>query len=130
MVGTKLRANLRAGPDTSGTRASRTFQVVVAMATPIASADSPSHTASHRSALPARAASQDAATAEAPMATWPHPETAVNDPARSIVSRMKRRLSSALAWIGSGMGQYLAGALRFVKYFTSQTTRGGRGRQG
>src|SRR5262245_25430996 len=43
-----------------------------------------------------------ATTALTPINTPPHPGTAVNAPARSIVSRMKRRFSIACAWIGSG----------------------------
>ena len=37
-----------------------------------------------------------------PVAIEPHPDTAVKLPARSIVSRMKRRLSIARAWISGG----------------------------
>src|SRR5688572_33482464 len=43
------------------------------------------------------AATSAAIIATTPTAAIPHPEMAVNVPARSIVSRMKRRLSSALS---------------------------------
>ena len=49
-----------------------------------------------------RAAIQAAAQAVTPMPTCPHPGTAVNAPARSIVSRMKRRFSIARSRSGSG----------------------------
>jgi len=57
---------------------------------PIASATmaSPSQVASHSSGVGCRAATNAAASAVAPTAIWPHPGTAVNDPARSIVWRM------------------------------------------
>ena len=61
-----------------------------------------SHTASH-SAGGRSLASAVAASAVTPMATPPHPGTAVKAVARSIVERMKDRLSIARAWsAGSG----------------------------
>ena len=67
-----------------------------------------------------------------PTATIPHPDTAVNEPAFSIVSRMKARLSIARACSagGSGVGGACKGRtdamlvivavqLITVKYFTS-----------
>jgi hypothetical protein len=63
------------------------------------------------------------------MATPPHPGTAVNAAARSIVSRMKRRLSAAWASIATGsrvrrglaeaMIESLAVDPVFVKYFVT-----------
>ena len=81
----------------NGTRWSRVFHVVVAIEIETAIAASPNQSASQRSLLTDAAASHAASRAVAPIAIWPHPDTAVNDPARSIVSRMKRRLSSAFA---------------------------------
>ena len=43
-----------------------------------------------------------ATMAVTPIATPPHPGTAVKDEARSIVSRMKRRLSIARPWSEGG----------------------------
>ena len=43
-----------------------------------------------------------AASALTPIATPPHPGTAVNEPARSMVSRMNRRLS--IAWVCNETG--------------------------
>ena len=57
---------------------------------PMASATtaSPNQVTSHSSRVGCRAARSAAASAVAPTATWPHPGTAVNEPARSIVWRM------------------------------------------
>ena len=49
-----------------------------------------------------RAGEPAAASALMPIATPPHPGTAVNEPARSMVSRMKRRLS--IAWVCNETG--------------------------
>jgi len=48
----------------------------------------PNQVASHSSGVRWRAATSAAASAVVPTAIWPHPGTAVNDPARSIVWRM------------------------------------------
>src|SRR6266550_124675 len=72
-----------------------------------------------------------------PTATMPQPETAVKEPAASIVSRMKARLSIARAWSvgGSGaesrcrgltdaIGRMLPVHLTTVKYFALQSGGG------
>ena len=58
---------------------------------------SASHVVSHAPLVGWREAAYAATRAVAPNATTPHPGTAVNEPACSIVSRMKRRLSIARA---------------------------------
>ena len=60
-----------------------------------ATAASTSHAASQRVELRGTPASGAVMSALAPIITPPHPGTAVNAPARSIVSRMKRRFSMA-----------------------------------
>jgi hypothetical protein len=57
-----------------------------------------------------------------PMATCPHPGTAVNDRARSIVLRMKRRFSMASECSGRGtdpMGGKIGRRRGVVKYFAA-----------
>src|SRR3954470_17918153 len=69
---------------------------------PNASAEAESHTPSH-SAGGRPCASRVAPRAVTPIATPPQPGTAVNAVARSMVERMKERLSMARAWrAGSG----------------------------
>jgi hypothetical protein len=55
-----------------------------------------------------RHASMPVASALMPIATPPQPGTAVNDAARSIVSRMNRKLSAARLSIGIGSAYLLA----------------------
>jgi hypothetical protein len=55
-----------------------------------------------------RSANVPVNTAVIPMATPPQPGTAVNEAARSIVSRMKRKLSAARRSIGIGSAYLLA----------------------
>src|SRR5438094_3672873 len=100
--GRKLRPNRRPGPDRMGSFTAYAFRTMVEP--PIASATiaSPSQVASHSSDVRWRAARKAAASAVAPTATCPQPGTAVNDPARSIVCRMNRRLSSARSCSGRG----------------------------
>src|ERR1700676_1505673 len=71
--GMKLNTNLRAGGDHIGNPAALAFRHIASI--PIATASAPS-------------ALQVASHALAPTATPPPPGTAVNDPARSIVSRI------------------------------------------
>ena len=84
---------------------------------------SPSQVASHSSGVAWRAARKAATRAVTPTATCPQPGTAVNEPARSIVWRMKRRLSSARSW--SGLGATMTDMMRDggfdVKYFVIQS---------
>ena len=51
---------------------------------------------------------QAAANAVDPMSIPPRPGTAVNEPARSMVRRIYRRLSMARAWISMGCGRTAA----------------------
>ena len=70
---------------------------------------SPSQVPSHSAGVSRVSATSAAARPSAPIATPPHPGTAVNAVARSIVWRMKRRLSIARAWSagssGGGLGR-------------------------
>src|SRR5438067_11811159 len=78
-----------------------------------------------------------AANAVSPMAAPPQPGTAVKEPARSIVSRIKRRLSAARSSRGTrtGRGERAgsAGAMDYentrsrgvVKFFAPQSRTGG-----
>src|SRR5207302_3615258 len=61
--------------------------------------------ASHAWGAVSGAATNDAARAVQPLAKPPQPDTAVNEPARSIVSRMRRRLSAACASSATGSGR-------------------------
>src|ERR1700685_4103051 len=90
--GAKLSANLRPGPARRGTLACRAFEVTLHPAIANATEASESHVNSHADAVCCRDATTAAPAAVMPMATPPQPGTAVNEDARSIVSRMKRRL--------------------------------------
>src|SRR5262249_46166904 len=78
------------------------FQTVAPSAMATATTASISQTATHRVVSSGGPEMAAAASALMPISTPPHPGTAVNAPARSIVSRMKRRFSMAWAWIGCG----------------------------
>ena len=76
---------------------------------PIVSAttDAPSHVASHSAGVSRVSAAAAATSATPPMATPPQPGTAVKAVARSMVWRMKERLSMARAWsagVSGGVG--------------------------
>src|SRR3989454_1395894 len=103
--GTKLSANFRPGPDSSGTLAARAFRAVAPAAMPTATKASASQGASHAFGFVRGEATNDAARPVHPTAKPPQPGTAVNEPARSMVSRMKRRLSAACASSATGSGR-------------------------
>ena len=86
---------MRPGPDINGMPANRALRAMPARAVRKESDAAPSHVAIHRSGVGWIRAIEAAVSAIRPMATPAHPETAVNDAERSIVSRMKRRLSIA-----------------------------------
>src|SRR4051812_44352691 len=101
-AGVKLKSSLRAELVSSGRLAS--FALLYMNHTEISSARmaSAAHTSTHSTGIASWDASTAARIAVIPMTTCPHPETAVNVPAASIVSRMKRRLSIARACISGG----------------------------
>ena len=76
----------------------RAFRIIVQPAMETAMAASASQTRSQRASLGWRAASAAAARAVSPMSRVPAPGTAVKEPARSMVVRMKRRSSAARSW--------------------------------
>src|SRR5581483_648544 len=83
--------------------------LIVIVVSPIAAATdaSPNQIATHRSELSGGPLTMAVAMAVTPMATPPHPGTAVNSVARDIASRMKRMFSSACEWIGSGTKSFI-----------------------
>src|SRR6185437_1699014 len=101
--GAKPNTNFRSGGDTTGCRAALAFHADAASPTTIDSKASPSHMPTQRPGVGCRWASTPAATAVTPMTTSPHPDTAVNDVALSMVSRMNRRSSMARSWRATGM---------------------------
>src|SRR5262249_25412900 len=79
----------------SGVPARRAFTAIVTSAIVTATTASPNHTSTQRIEVSGGPEIAAAAMAVAPMATPPQPGSAVNALARVIVSRMKRRFSSA-----------------------------------
>src|SRR5687767_8614325 len=100
--GRKLRKNLRLGPDCSGSPARFAFAATAHPAIPTDTTASAIHTASHRTVPGCSDATTAATSAVSPSSTPPHPGTAVHDPARSTVWRMKRRSSIARASSDTG----------------------------
>ena len=88
MAGAKLSAKRRPGPESSGICTARALRHVATTAMASARRASPSHVVSHPAALGCSAATTAAPSAVPPMARRPHPETAVNHAARSMVSRI------------------------------------------
>src|SRR5579862_429588 len=86
--GKKLNTNFRAGADHSGRPAALALRRIASTPTAMANSASPSQIASHSPRDGACDANPAAASAVTPISTPPQPGTAVNDPARSIVSRM------------------------------------------
>src|SRR5690242_14780600 len=84
--GKKLNTNLRAGADHNSSPAALALRFIASTPTAIASTASPIQIASHMPREDACEASPAAASAVTPISTPPQPGTAVNDPARSIVS--------------------------------------------
>src|SRR5579872_847270 len=102
--GTKLYTNLRPGPERIEPPASRALENVVQIAIATATAASPIQVRSQPIEVSWREAITAAPIAVMPMATPPQPGTAVKEPARSMVSRMKRRLSRARSSIATRSG--------------------------
>src|ERR1700716_4134713 len=100
--GAKLRRNFRPGPEKSLelARCALVAAAGAAMATAINA--STSHTPNQARGVVCMAATLAATTAVIPIATPPHPGTAVNSAADSMVSRMYRRWSAARASMGMG----------------------------
>ena len=125
MAGANPATNLRPGPDSSGNFARRDFSAAPANPTNTASTASASQIASQRDPC-CRDAIHAAASAVDPISIPPIPGTAVKDPARSMVSRMYRRLSMACAWSAIGSGRVAAmliiisGIEELFKYFPVQ----------
>src|SRR5947209_14507603 len=132
MGGEKLNTSLRTGPVINGMPAVRAFTVMNPVAIAAARAASINHVVT-QPATPNREATIDAMIAVKPMTTSPQPDTAVKVPARSIVSRMKRRLSIARSCISGGvecggrrgitggMARMVEGGCGGSKYFVMQS---------
>src|SRR3954469_9019401 len=101
------------GADESGAPMRRALIVIVASAIAAAIAASANQVSTQRGEPSGGPEMIAATSAVTPIATPPQPGTAVNSVARDIASRMKRRLSSACAWIGSGAS---------IKSFIAQRT--------
>ena len=99
-AGANASQKRRAGPDSTGSAAARALRIIAHPPTASARNASATHTTVHPNGEGCRAANQAAASAVAPISTCPRPGTAVNEPARSMVERMKRRLSAALSCSG------------------------------
>ena len=95
----------------------RALRIIPAIATMNEIPAAPSQVATHRSGAFWPWAAQAAPNAIAPMTMPAHPDTAVNDAERSIVSLMKRRLSMARSCkaTGSGAGRR-RGRARFMPH--------------
>src|SRR5271163_3579968 len=100
--GAKLSKNLRPGPDRRAEFARWALVAAAGAAIATATKASTSQTASQARGEDWRAATKAAASAVIPIATPPHPGTAVNSAAFSMVSRMYLRWSAARASIGIG----------------------------
>src|SRR4029079_9258038 len=97
----------------------RALIVIVTSAMAIASAASANQMKSQRRESSGGPATNAVGIAVMPIATPPQPGTAVNAVARVIASRMKRMLSIACAWIGSGVAP--------IENFITQSWPVGRG---
>ena len=86
--GRKLRLKRRPGPEKIGSFAARAFRTIDHPPSTTASRHSTAQVAVQAKRVGCRAATSAATAAVHPIATCPHPGTAVNDPARSIVARM------------------------------------------
>jgi hypothetical protein len=125
-TGKKQSAKERAEAPVNATPVRAAFRQIDARPTGAATAAAISHVSSQACdpivKVPPTTA---AASPTRPMPTPPHPETAVNRVDRSMVERMKRRLSSACSpkscwFIGTIMGCAAVG----VKYFVVQSSVG------
>src|SRR5688500_18811309 len=94
--GEKLNRNFLPAPDISGSRFARAFRTIAAMLITGAMTAAASQVLSQATSVGCCAAIPAAARAVMPTTTIPHPDTAVKAPARSMVSRMKARVSIAL----------------------------------
>ena len=92
--------NFRPGLENSGVCTLRAFQKAADAPTANAHRASNPHTATHHTTCARSEATTAAPKAVIPIITPPHPGTAVNEAALSMVSRMKRK--SSMAWAGMG----------------------------
>src|SRR6476660_5372327 len=67
---------------------------------------SPIHASNQNSLDGSRAVRKAVSNALTPIRTPPQPGTAVKAPARSMVSRMKRKLSNACSWMETTFGDF------------------------
>jgi hypothetical protein len=102
MLDEHLNTSFLIGPVRSGMPATWALSVMDATEMPTAMPASPSQMAIHAHGMVCRDAMTDAAMAVRPMATCPHPDTAVKVAALSMIPRMNRRLSMARACISGG----------------------------
>src|SRR5687767_355328 len=79
-------ASLRAGPEIIGSPDRFALRIVAHDEMIAHSTAAATQRTTHNASLPARRAAALAASATTPVATIPHPEMAVNEPARSMVS--------------------------------------------
>src|ERR1700682_6098571 len=100
--GEKLRTNFRPGPESRGMRALRAFRTIPHNITAGARTAAAIQTYSDWRTDDCADAVVAAPVAMMPTATIAHPDTAVNETAAAIVSRMKARLSIARAWSAGG----------------------------
>jgi hypothetical protein len=104
MGGAKLDANFRPGPESKGNPAARALRAIPANATTNEIPAVTSQVATHRCGVSCPRATHAAPNATVPITTPAHPDTAVNDTERSIVSLMKRRLSMERSCKATGSG--------------------------
>src|SRR5262245_8755079 len=100
--GAKLRENLRPGAESILSCATAALRFMVQPPISSASGNSHAQTYIHSCSEWMPEAVNAATMAVTTIDTHPHPGTAVKDEARSIVSRMKRRLSIARPWSEDG----------------------------
>ncbi len=133
MGGDRPSTNFRPGLDSRGVCTFRAFQKIADAPTAKAHRASNPHTPTHHSTCGRSAATAAAAKAVIPIVTPPHPGTAVNEAALSMVSRMNRRSSMACVDMGTGlerrartgpghaMPEFIQDVLTHVKYFMVQS---------
>src|SRR5262252_5654096 len=107
IAGHKFRANLRPAPYRSVTLAALHFSVIAQPPSASARAASPSQLSNHKSREGNRLEINAVNNALTPMRTPPQPGTAVNDPARSIVSRMYFRFSNARSLMETTLADFM-----------------------
>jgi hypothetical protein len=104
MRGAKLDANFRPVPESKGIPVARALRAIPSNATTNEIPAVTSQVATHRYGVSCPWATHAEPDATVPITTPAHPDTAVNDAERSIVSLMKRRLSMARSCKATGSG--------------------------